>query len=443
MDRYTPAMRPNIVFMITHDTGTRLGCYGGGGVTPQIDALAAQGVRLVNYFASAPQCSPSRGSILTGKAPHANGLMGLTNMGWDLPASNRTLPSLLNEAGYTTRLIGHQHVHRDRTVIGYAETSNPIREAPFFARIVCKSGEKFFKRVARGDVQQPFYLELGFTETHRPFITGRQRRPRQGDVTVPPYLPHTVAVRDDIARFDGMLAEVDHHVGQLLEALEKQDLARNTLVIFTTDHGWPFPRAKGTLYDAGIRSACVMRWPGKIPAGQSVDALLSNVDLMPTLLDVAGARLDGEGIAGIQGRSFKGLLTGDSYTPRECIHAELTYHDQGYNPMRCIRTARWKYIHNFNTIGDQLFQIPNDFRDGPSGKAYRDAHPEYHHPRPLEELYDLEVDPGERDNLASKPAYSTTKKELHEKLFSYLIETADPVLSGHVPAPEKKGPMLM
>jgi arylsulfatase A-like enzyme len=110
MDGYPPAMRPNIVFMITHDTGTRLGCYGGGGVTPNIDALAAQGVRLVNNFASAPQCSPSRGSILTGKAPHANGLMGLTNMGWDLPGSNRTLPSLLNEAGYTTRLIGHQHV---------------------------------------------------------------------------------------------------------------------------------------------------------------------------------------------------------------------------------------------------------------------------------------------------------------------------------------------
>ncbi|NMC04731.1 MAG: sulfatase, partial [Candidatus Lokiarchaeota archaeon] len=361
------ASKPNIVFIITHDSGTRLGCYGGGSKTPCLDKLAAQGVKLENYFASAPQCSPSRGSILTGKAPHVNGLMGLTNRGWDLPASNRTLPALLNDAGYRTSLIGLQHVHRDRASIGYADAGNKVKEMPFFAGIVAKRARTFLEHVAREDLKQPFYLELGLNETHRPFPTGRWRRPRKEDVVVPPYLPDTPKVRADIARFDGSLAEADLHVGMVLEALDKHGFTNNTLVIFTTDHGWPFPRAKGTLYDPGIRTACVMRWPGIIQAGQTIDALVSNVDMMPTILDIAGAPVEGTSLAAtIQGRSFKGMLTGDGFTPRDCVHAELTYHDQGYNPMRCIRTARWKYIHNFNTIGNQLFQIPMDFRDGPS-----------------------------------------------------------------------------
>ncbi|MBN2153959.1 MAG: sulfatase-like hydrolase/transferase, partial [Candidatus Lokiarchaeota archaeon] len=151
------AERPNILLMVTHDSGTRPGCYRGGGHTPCIDALAAQGARLDKEFASAPQCSPSRGSILTGKLPHVNGLMGLTNKGWDLPASNRALPSLLNEAGYHTRLVGLQHVHRDRKAIGYAEASNKARDAPFFASIVAKRARKFIERAACGGIPRPFY----------------------------------------------------------------------------------------------------------------------------------------------------------------------------------------------------------------------------------------------------------------------------------------------
>ncbi|MBN2152543.1 MAG: sulfatase-like hydrolase/transferase, partial [Candidatus Lokiarchaeota archaeon] len=257
------------------------------------------------------------------------------------------------------------------------------------------------------------------------------------------YLPDTPAVRDDVARFDGMLAEVDHHVGQVLHALDKCGLAGDTLVVFTTDHGWPFPRAKGTLYDPGIRTACVARWPGHIRAGQAVDALVSNVDLMPTLLDVAGAPLDASAASGIQGRSMKGLLLGSGQADRDCIHAELTYHDQGYNPMRCIRTARWKYIRNLNAIGNQLFQIPLDFKDGPSGRAYRDANPGYYHERPPEELYDLEHDPLEMANLASDRAHSAVRDELKGRLMSFLRATGDPALSGHVPAPPGKGPLLM
>ena len=437
--------RPNILVMVSHDTGNRLSCYGGPVETPNLDTIGNKGAKFTNNFATAPQCSPSRGSILTGKMPHVNGLIGLSNRGWNLPTSNKTIPKMLSEAGYVTQLIGLQHVHEDRTTIGYQKTNNPVFEAPFFACQVKNRAIKFFKKVEAGKIKQPFYCKLGFFETHRPFLTGRRKRTRPQDVVLPDYLPDTLEVRKEIGRFDGMLRELDFRVGQILRALRETTFAENTIVIYTVDHGWPFPRAKGTLFDAGIKTALLMHWPGYIEGGRVYSDLISNVDLLPTIMEIVGNPLSNKKISELQGQSFKSLILPgkNSYQPRNHIFAELTYHDQGYNPIRCIRTKKWKFIKNFEKFGDQLFMIPVDFKDKASGKDYRANHPEYNSIRPDEELYDLENDPGEWNNLAMDQDYKEVVSNLREQLMDFLKNTNDPVLDGSVPPMRGKGPIIM
>ncbi|MFX0101319.1 MAG: sulfatase [Candidatus Hodarchaeota archaeon] len=436
--------RPNIIFIVNHDSGNRLSCFGGPVETPNLDALAARGVAFTNNFAAAPQCSPSRGSILTGKMPHVNGLMGLTNEGWDLPETNDTIPKLLKKEGYSTHLVCMQHVHRDAWTIGY-DSITPRRDALqlFDGRIAQKRMHEFFNKVDRNEVKQPFHVDLGIFETHRPFLTGRRKRTPLDEVSLPEYLVDSTGTRKDVSKFDGMLRELDMRVGNILEDLKSRSFAGNTLFIFTTDHGWPFPRAKCTLYDPGVRTSLIMHWPGKIEGGTRHDQLVSNVDLLPTIMEIVKGEVPEALKGGIQGRSFKPLLFGEQYIPRDYVFFELTHHDSGYNPIRGIRTAKWKYIRNFNKLKNALFEIPNDIYNSPSGKAYRDANPGYYSERVEEELYDLEADPWEFNNLAGKPTHSTIKEELSEKLMTFLEKTNDPILKGEVIPPRNKGPLIM
>lgn len=439
---------PNIILFTNHDIGNHFSCYGSSFPTPNIDALAKKGVLFENNFCSAPQCSPSRGSILTGKMPHVNGLMGLTNLAWDLPEDNQTIPKILKNFGYSTHLIGLQHVHRDAKTVGY-DTVSPRRDAPFLARAERKRLSKFFDEVENGEIKTPFYCDVGFFETHRPYFSGFTMRPKPEDVDVPEYLVDDKGVRKEIASFLGSLKEFDKRFGQIMDDLGSRSFSDETLLIYTVDHGWPFPRAKVTMFEAGIRTALIMYWPGKIEGGKRYSCLSSGVDILPTVIELIGKELPESIKEQIQGKSLVPVLNSygdkgnqkDGDYIRDHVFIEMTYHDQGYNPIRAIRTEEWKFIKNFADWETQ-FQIANDFINKPSGVTYRENNPEYTKKRPDEELYNFKEDPMEENNLADDPDYKDILIDLRSKLLKFMKDTDDPVLAGKVPEPDKKKPLI-
>ncbi|MFX1516676.1 MAG: sulfatase [Promethearchaeota archaeon] len=419
----------NIILIITHDTGDFFGCYGHPVSSPNIDRMAKSGIFFTNYFCAAPQCSPSRGSILTGKMPHSHGLMGLVNRGWYLPEFNVTLPKALNEVGYSTHLIGLQHEHDNAAKIGYQHVhmdSDTFTSSDNVLPLVLE----FLKNVEEGNVFQPFFCNIGFFDTHRPYIYPEEvEKPDLNSISVPPYLPDEQKVKEDIADFFGAIKHVDNNIGKIINFLEKEcSFADQTLILYTVDHGWAMPKAKCTLYDPGIKTGLVMYQPGKFQ-GKVYSQLLSNIDLFPTILELVGAEIPMD----VQGQSFYSLLKGKEYNEREHIFTELTYHDC-YNAMRAIRTNKWKFIKNFEILLTR-FEIPIGFVATESTELYIERNPDFHSPREVEELYNLDKDPTEMENLAGDPKYLHIKETLKQTLMQWLEETKDPILSGKVAAP--------
>ncbi|MCC7493134.1 MAG: sulfatase [Fimbriimonadaceae bacterium] len=408
--------RPNILFIITHDTGRHVGGYGLGVQTPQIDRLAAAGVRFQQCFCSAPQCSPSRCSAITGLAPHNHGEIGLTHRGFRLRPGVATTPQLLAAAGYQTRLFGVQH-----------ESPDPVGETGYQHWTKGHQIEAVAADVADwlgSGPQQPFFASVGSFETHRVF-------PSSGDtpldeVYVPPYLPDTPETRRDFADFNGELAKVDRAVGTILDALEAAGLDENTLVVYTTDHGVAFPGAKGTLFDPGIGIACVMRGPGGFRGGQEIAALVSNIDYLPTFCDLAGVPVPAE----VQGRSLRPLVTGEATALRDEVFVEMTYH-AAYDPLRGVRTRTHKYIRSYEY---RPYWFGPNVDDGRS-KQYLANGWQFATPRPRELLFDLTVDPWEQANLARDPAHAAALTELRAKLDRYLDETGDMIVKGSYDQP--------
>jgi len=454
--------QPHVILVICHDLGRHLPCYGLGGLrTPHLDRLAADGAVLTRYFATAPLCSPSRGSMLTGCYPHANGLMGLVNRGWDMPDRTPTLPQLLRDAGYITYLFGFQHEKRDARRSGYDHLLQ-VR-GPHHAASILPSVAEFLHGARESTRGNPFLAVVGLSEVHRPFQHARYEPQDPAGVDVPGFLPDEPAVRRDLGELAGMVQAVDEQMGLLLDTLADTGLDRQTLVMLTTDHGIAFPRAKSTLYDAGLGTALLARLPGVIPAGTVVDALLSNIDLLPTLLEAAGR----EAPAHVQGRSFWGLLRGPApagapppparapgplpglaglaglkgaaaagtppaavpAAPRTAIFAEKTWHDS-YDPIRAIRTERWKYIRNFEARPELV--LPADIAASPSAEVPEIA-AALQRPRAPEELYDLGADPWETHNLAGVAAHEAVRAELAGRLQAWMQETQDPLLAGPIP----------
>lgn len=358
--------------------------------------------------------------------------MGLVNYGWNLPETIKTLPKLLLEHGYETHLIGLQHEQKDAVKLGYRQIS-PRDDFPYIARSVVPKVVEFLDKVEKQEIRKPFYCNVGFFETHRPFtFLDDDLITEPNQVVIPPYLPNHPDVRDDIGEFEASVKTVDVSISEIMDTLKGTSFYQNTIVIFTVDHGWPFPRAKCTLYDAGIKTALIIAWPGKIEGGKVYSELVSNIDLLPTLLDLIGI----EETNNTQGVSFFPLLFDAEFTERESVFFELTHHDWGYNPMRGIRTKRWKYIKNFGPL-KSLFEIPDDVEMGDSYEPFLQHNPQYDTPRPPEELYDLEQDPHEFNNLATDTKYKAIRNRLNDQLMSWLKKTNDPILKGEVPAPEK------
>lgn len=424
----TPTRRPNVLVAHWHDVGTHLGCYGAEGVpSANVDAFAAQSFRFVEAFSTAPQCSPARGSLLTGLYPHRNGLMGLVNRGWTLPENTPTLPSRLAAAGYRTALIGEQHESREPGTLGYQEvlaSGVGSRCDPVAAAAVDWLTER--GRDAAEDAEaRPFFASVGFFETHRPYTEHEPRDP--GTVHVPDFLPDNEWTRTDLAGFEGSIRAADEAFGRILSALDETGLAESTWVLFTTDHGIAFPGAKGSLYDPGLRVAFVLRPPSAWRGRQvgTASHLTSHLDVLPTVLELAGESVPPD----LDGVSHAPWLRGDESVPRTRIYAEKTYHDH-YDPTRAVRTTTHKYIRSFEER--PRLMVPGDVLAGATARGFGSDH--WSH-RPSEELYDLLQDPAERTNLATDPAYAGLRRGLAEDLRTWQEVTHDPLLTGPVPDP--------
>jgi N-sulfoglucosamine sulfohydrolase len=412
--------------MTSHDLGRHLHCYGVNSVvSPNLDSFAAAGVKFEMAFATAPQCSPSRASLASGLYPHNNGVMGLAHHGfdWELSPDIPHTAALLGAAGYETHIFGMQHVSLHPERLGF-QHEHPPGHAHGNA-----TGNSFAAAVedvlSAAPADRRLYLEINFEDTHRPYpsVAGSD------SVDVPAYLPAGPEAESEMRALQVAIKDMDSAAGRVLAALEIAGRAERALVIFTTDHGLPMPGAKCTLYDPGLEIALLVRWPGGGIGGGGVRTeLVSNIDVLPAILEAAGVPVPD----GVQGRSL--LRAGAS---RDAIFAEKTFHSY-YDPMRCIRTRRHKFIRNFET--GFAVEVPGDIQLSP---IFRADPSRYSRDRAsVVELYDLDADPLEQHNLAGTVGVEAVEQKLSAELWSWMRETTDPLLKGPVQSPRYRQAML-
>ncbi len=408
-----PARPPNLVFLISDDhSHGDLGCYGNAVVrTPHLDRMAREGMRFETCFVTSPQCSPNRSSIFTGCAPHTTATSRLHT---PMPPWEMTFLEPLKERGYFVGAFRkvHQGKPFDQRWHFYGDA-----KAPF---------ERFFEAVP---ADRPFFLQVGFTDPHRPYRPGAFAPPHDpARVRVPRFLPDTSEVRQDLAHYHDAIARMDSECGQVFDLLRRLGLEENTLVMFTGDNGMPFPRAKGTCYDPGIHVPLLAWWPGRVAAGGVRSELVAHVDLPVTWLEVARIEKPSK----MQGRGFLSLLLGKPYQPRAEVFSERNWHDN-FDPTRSARTARHKLI--FNAAPHFPYRPAWDLADSPTWKAYQQAARqgklEPHHrrllgpARPVLELYDLATDPDEFHNLATSPAHREVFEDMKRRLSNWMHDTYD------------------
>jgi arylsulfatase A-like enzyme len=393
--------------------------------SPALDHLAASGVRFARSFCTAPQCSPSRASLHTGLYPHSAGMLGLAHspFDWRLDPHARHTAQILSTAGYSTTLVGMQHLTDRGSAheLGYT-TIQPV--APAYQE--ADASIALLRELVR--TSRPFYLEVGFEEPHRPYDFGGAEPDVERGVAIPGYLPDAAESRQDLAAFQGAIRQMDAGVGRILSALDELGLSETTCVIFTTDHGAAMPRAKCTLYDPGIETALMWRWPAAgVSGGRAPSEMVSNVDVTPALLEGLGMAPPSD----IQGRSCWPLLSGNAagYAPRTEVFAEKTFHTY-YEPMRAVRTEHHKLIVNFEA--STRVDVPVDVRESP---IYPVMLSELDGVRPPVELYDLRADRWERNNLAGSRELADVETDLRQRLLGWMRSTHDPLLSGPIASP--------
>lgn len=404
---------PNLVCLISDDHSyPDLGGYGNSVIrTPNLDRMAREGARFTHCFVSSPQCSPNRSSIFTGCAPHTTSTSRLHT---PMPEWEQTFLEPLKEKGYFTGAFRkvHQGAEFDKRWHFYGDASTPF--------------QAFFDRRPK---DRPFFLHVGFTDPHRPYAAGAFDPPHDpARIRVPDFLPDAPAVRQDLAFYHDAIARMDAECGQVFSLLKSHGLSESTLVLFTGDNGMPFPRAKGTCYDPGIRVPLLAWWPGCIRPGQVHGELIAHVDLPATWLDVAGIPRPKK----MQGRSFLSLLTGAAYEPRAAVFSERNWHDN-FDPIRSVRTARHKLI--FNAAPHFPYRPAWDLADSPTWRSIQqEARRGTLTPgqrtmlapsRPVLELYDLSEDPGEFNNLVTSPAHAQIREDLQSRLSAWMHDTYD------------------
>lgn len=416
---------PNIIVFVSHDTGRCIGSMGRQIRTPFLDEFAGQGVAFRKAFSTSPLCSPSRASLFTGRFPHETGVLGLVDSrcGWDLDPGCRHLAATLKESGYRTGLCGFQHETLDARRIPFDDIISGSGHGSNGGHALGAHAAEIDSWLAKRAGEQPFYLQIGCHETHRDFDRFGAIPEAGEPAEIPEGLKDIPSIRDDFQAFLGAVRLLDNGFGAIMKVLEKHRLTEDTLIVATTDHGIDYPRIKGTFRDPGIETFLLMRYPrGNWRAGAVEPGLVSLIDVLPTILDFVGIP-DGQSLPG---KSLRPVLEGSGETAERAIYAEKTYHDI-YDPTRMVRTDRFKYICYFEkTIIDDVRIATVERSHWVERSLLRQAD---------EELYDLEHDPMEKNNLISDPGYSGQLKKLRAHLYDWMEKTGDPLLEGPVASP--------
>lgn len=407
----------NFLIFLADDQGEGdLSCYGHPVLrTPNIDRLAAEGMRFDGAFLTISSCSPSRSSILTGRYPHNTGAEDLHQ---PLPAEQQTLARYLRRRGYHCMSVGKWH-------LGDAERRHWDRVVECAGRDTAHEALALLKDRPR---DKPFFFWVATKDPHRPFDTDAIAVPHDpAKVVLPPYLPDHPLIRREIAQYYDEIARFDAHVGLICRELAEQNALDRTFVVYLSDNGMPFPRAKTTLYDSGIHTPLIVRYPPLVKPGTVQKGLTSVIDIAPTILELAGVEQDT-----MQGRSMTAILKDPAAGGRQAIFAEADWHD--YEKFtRAVRTERFLLIRNY--YWDQPLWNSVDSINSITWKGFMAVHRAgkltpaqkflFVEPRPFEELYDLRKDPHSLVNVVGEPAYREELNRLRTRLDNWRVETAD------------------
>ncbi len=440
------AQRPNILLIISDDHGKfYTGCYGNDSIrTPNMDRLAGEGLKFNNCFTVAAICVPSRAVLMTGKYPHTNGAFAFK----ECYSYIKPMTAYLEQAGYHCGLVGKRHIGplagegtADIYKFEYVSPDLPSAMERDNNAFLAQFGD-FFRLYRHQRKAGPFFLMVAFHDPHRPFpIPGEKKgvsqevsdpvdRPK---VLIPPNLPDLPDVREDTGRYYDAIQRLDDGIGMILKELDKSGYASQTIVIYTSDHGAPFPFAKATQYDAGLAVPFIIRWPGHLKPSTTTDALVSFVDFAPTILEMARIAPPVD----MQGKSFAPLLRGESDRHRDFLYGSQTEHAVWPpTPMRSVRSARYKYIYNFEYKGE----IAQDAMNNISWLAMNGAGVRRNNPalsariksflhRPNEEFFDLQADPYEMNNLAADPSVQGELENMRKQLTEHMEQIGDPFVA--------------
>lgn len=412
-------LRPSFIIFVADDVGWNdVGAYGHPHIrTPNIDRLAREGMQFTHAYLTCASCSPTRSSIMTGRYPHSSGAGELHQ---PLPPDAVVFAGLLAQGGYYTASAGKWHLGDDaRKNFDLIEDGRP-------------SGcEEWVEVLRKRPKDQPFFMWFASFDAHRGYEEEAIPEPHQPeDAVVPPFLPDTPETRADLALYYDEISRLDSYVGKVDVELERQGIAEDTFVLFISDNGRPFPRCKTTLYDSGIKTPFIVRWPGKVKAGSECHSLVSVVDIAPTILSLAGINL----APTFQGTSFAPLLTHPEASIRDYAYTEHNWHDYQAHE-RGVRSQRYLYIRN--AFPELPGTPPADAVRSPTYRKMQELHARgelipvqascFIAPRPAEELYDTVQDPYSLLNLAGDPEYAQVLAEMQEAHRIWAMETADKV----------------
>ncbi len=477
------ATEKNIVLFVTDDESPTLGCYGDPvAVTPHVDALAKDGMLFKNAFANTASCSPSRATILTGLHSHKHGMYGLQHHFHHFACYQNiislSLPQVLSRHGYRTARIGKFHVAPEK-IFRFdlkikANQRNPVLMAEKCRDFVSAEDDKpFFLYFATSDPHRGGAVDRRSESDLKPNLFGNLPNRKNhfevdevfykpAQVPVPKFLPETDEAREELAQYYQSVSRIDQGLGRLIQILKEAGVYEKTMIVFTSDHGMAFAGAKTTVYEAGLRVPFVVRNPYEKERGLSSDAMISHVDIAPSLVDFAGAldaeqngptnwlnpekywqekqeylednRSGGNVFRSYQGESWLGILADPIREHQEEIFASHTFHEiQMYYPMRVVRGKKFKLIWN---IAHKLdFPFASDLWAASSWQAQYERGPDARYgrksvrnylQRPEFELYDLQSDPDEINNLASQSGYLQTLNSFKERLRELQAELQDP-----------------
>lgn len=435
------ADKPNFVITIADDHGVyHSSVYGSAEFeTPNLQKLASSGMRFDNAYVASPACAPSRAALFTGRMPYSNGIVGNHELKLN-DGVESLLPSLL-EQGY--EIVFHGKVgHSGRKHHGayVPEAVKVLGGGGLQQTMTLDQVEQFLS--TRPQDAPPLALFLGWTDTHTAWPAKEDARISPDDVVIPAKIFDTPEARVQMTRYVEGAEQIDRRIGETQQLIAKYLDPNNTLVMYTSDHGMPWPFAKWSLYETGIRTPMIVSWPGRIEAGSNTNAMVSWIDLIPTLIDLAGGNVSDQ----IDGRSFAKVLLGKTARHRDVIYAtHKGDNEKNVYPIRSVRKGNWKYIRNLHpefayTTHTDVWAMESPRIDGHWAHAghhwqsYIDAAKinkaaaaflEDYHSSPAEELYNIQQDPFEEHNLAEVPEHAEKLAELRSMVTKRMIKMGD------------------